>query len=558
MSKCGRRWKRAPDPGDMGSYEYRRYPYRRPAELDGKNKRHPVVIVGAGIAGPTLALALAARGIASIVLDEDDTVSFGSRSICQAKHSLEVWDRIGVARRVVEKGITWQQGEVYLGDRPIYHFDLASEAGHKFPAFVNLQQYYVEEYLFERCLAEKLIELRFRNKVVGIRQDPESASVDVETPDGCYTLEAEWLIACDGVRSAVRHLLGLPFPGEAFDDQFLIADIRLASGFPKERRFWFYPPFHPTNSVLLHRQADDVLRVDFQLGRDADPEEEKKPENVDRRLRLMFGPDVTWTHEWTSVYTFTCRMMERFVHGRAIFVGDAAHVVSPFGARGGNAAVADADNLAWKLTRVLEGNSPASLLDSYCSERRAAARENILNSTRSTDFITPKFPASRAFRDATLALARDFPFARAMVNSGRLSVPTVQPGSPLDTPDGDSDWQRGPAPGSAMLDAPVVHDRGGFLIDHLGQGFTVLCFAANAADLPDLPAGTAGLMVGCEGPAPAGWTSLDDRDGLLERRYDGREGTVYLIRPDRYIAARWRRPDAMAPASALRRATGHG
>ena len=542
----------------MGSYEYRRYPYRRPAELDGRSKRHPVVIVGAGMAGPTLALAMAARGIPSVVLDEDDTVSFGSRSICQAKHSLEVWDRFGIAGRMVEKGITWQQGEVYLRDKPIYHFDLAPEPGHKFPAFVNLQQYYVEEYLFDSCLAEKLIELRFRNKVVGVRPGPESVSVDVETPDGRYALEAEWLVACDGVRSAVRHLLDLPFPGEIFNDQFLIADIRLARELPKERRFWFYPPFHPTNSVLLHRQADDVLRVDFQLGRDADPEEEKKPENVDRRLRQMFGPDATWKHEWTSVYTFTCRMMERFVHGRTIFVGDAAHVVSPFGARGGNAAVADADNLAWKLARVLEGSSPAALLDSYCSERRAAARENILNSTRSTDFITPKFPASRAFRDATLALARDFPFARALVNSGRLSVPTVQPGSPLDTPDGDSDWQRGPAPGSAILDAPVDSDLGGFLIDHLGPGFTVLCFAAGAADLPCLPAGVAGLMVGHEGPAPAGWAARHDREGLLEQRYDGREGTAYLIRPDRYVAARWRWPDAMVLAAALRRAAGHG
>ena len=132
---------------------------------------------------------------------------------------------------------------------------------------------------------------------------------------------------------------------------------------PKERRFWFYPPFHPTNSVLLHRQADNILRADFQLGRDADPEEEKKPENVDKRLRQMFGPEARWQHEWTSVYTFTCRMMERFVHGRVVFAGDAAHVVSPFGARGGNAAVADADNLAWKLALVLKGEAPDGLID---------------------------------------------------------------------------------------------------------------------------------------------------------------------------------------------------
>lgn len=528
----------------MPSYAYRHYPYHRPAELDGERARRPVVIVGAGLAGPTLALALARRGVPSVVLDEDDTVSLGSRSICQAKHSLETWDRFGVAGRMVEKGITWEQGELYLHDKPVFRFNLQPEPGHKFPAFVNLQQYYVEEYLFERCLAEPLIEMRFRNKVVGVTPGPDGVTVEIETPDGRYTLDADWLVACDGVRSTVRHLLDLPYPGEVFHDRFLISDIRLLSELPKERRFWFYPPFHPTNSVLLHRQADNVLRVDFQLGPDADPEEEKKPENIDRRLRQMFGPEARWEHEWTSVYTFTCRMMERFVHDRVVFAGDAAHVVSPFGARGGNAAIADVDNLAWKLAMVLARTAPVSLLDSYCSERRAAAQENILNSTRSTDFITPKFAASRVFRDATLSLARDFPFARALINSGRLSVPTAQPGSPLDTPDGDADWLRGPGPGRAMLDAPVGRDGGGWLIDRLGPGFTLLTFGDTDVPIGDLPSGVICVRI-------AG-------DGLARQRYDGRPGTTYLVRPDRYVAARWRRFDAAAIAAAIRRATGNG
>ncbi len=523
----------------MSSYAYRHYPYRRPPELDGKPARRPVVIAGAGMAGPTLALGLAARGVPALLLDEDDTVSIGSRSICQAKHSLEIWDRFGIARRMVDKGITWEEGEVYLRDRPVYRFNLQPEPGHKFPAFVNLQQYYVEEYLYERCLAEKQVELRFLNKVVGVAPSAGGVTVEVETPDGRYELQADWLVACDGVRSPVRHLLGLAYPGEVFHDQFLISDIRLLDELPKERQFWFYPPFHPTNSVLLHRQADNVLRVDFQLGRDANPEEEKKPASVDRRLRLLFGPDARWEHEWTSVYTFTCRMMERFVHGRVIFAGDAAHVVSPFGARGGNSAVADVDNLAWKLALVLQGKAPAALLGSYCSERRAAARENILQSTRSTDFITPKFAASRAFRDAALALAPDFPFARALINSGRLSAPTAQPNSPIDTPDCDHDWARGPGPGRAMLDAPVGED---WLIDRLGRDFTLLMFGERAFDAKVLPEGVAVLCIG--------------DNGLASQRYDGRAGTTYLIRPDRYVAARWRRFDATAVTAAVARAMG--
>jgi len=520
----------------MSSYEYRHYPYVRPPELDRPGGRRTVVIVGAGIAGPTLALSLALRGVPVLVLDDDDTVSLGSRSICQAKHSLETWDRFGIAQRMVEKGITWEEGEVYLRDQPIYRFNLQPEPGHKFPAFVNLQQYYVEEYLYERCAAEPLIEMRHRNKIVGVASRKGGVTVTVETPDGRYELETDWLVACDGVRSPVRHLLGLPYPGEVFHDQFLIADIRLAGDLPRERRFWFYPPFHPTNSVLLHRQADDILRVDFQLGRDADPDQERKPENIDRRLRQMFGPEARWEHEWSSVYTFTCRMMERFVHGRVVFAGDAAHVVSPFGARGGNAAVADADNLAWKLARVIDGRSPASLLDSYCSERRAASRENIRQSTRSTDFITPKFEASRIFRDATLSLARDFPFARALINSGRLSVPTAHGGSPLDTSDVDDDWSGGPTPGRAAVDAPAGN---GWLIDRLGPDFTLLTFGDPVPAAADLTP-----------------VAIDCR-GLAAKRYDARPGTIYLVRPDRYVAARWRRYDERAVQAALARATGH-
>jgi 3-(3-hydroxy-phenyl)propionate hydroxylase len=517
----------------LSSYAYKTYPYRRPAELDGKKKRRPVVIVGAGMAGPTLALSLALRGVPSVVLDDDDKVSFGSRSICQAKHSLEIWDRFGIAERMVEKGITWEQGEVYLRDQAIWRFNLQPEPGHKFPAFVNLQQYYVEEYLYERCAAETLIEMRHRNKVVGLSPRNDGVSVEVETLDGRYTLDTEWLVACDGVRSQVRHLMGLPFPGEVFHDQFLIADIRLKGDLPRERRFWFYPPFHPTNSVLLHRQADEILRVDFQLGRDADAEEEKKPENVDKRLRQMFGPDARWEHEWTSVYTFTCRMMEKFVHGRVVFAGDAAHVVSPFGARGGNAAVADVDNLAWKLALVLTGKASEALIDSYDFERRAASRENIQNSTRSTDFITPKFPASRAFRDAVLALAKDFPFARALINSGRLSVPTAQTESVLNTPDVDTDWKNGPAPGRAMVDAPLGNE---WLVDRLGTGFSLLSFGAIEA-----PQVTAIDLGGSD---------------LARQRYDARPGTAYLVRPDRYVAARWRKADPPSIQRALARAMG--
>jgi len=326
---------------------------------------------------------------------------------------------------LLDKGVVWNRGRVFFGDRQVYDFDLLPDAGHAFPAFVNLQQYYLEEWLVEACLATGLVELRWKHKAVGLTNIADGATVSVDTASGRYDLHADWLLAADGARSFVRETLGLPFVGKVFRDRFLIADVTMQAAFPPERWFWFDPPFHQGGSVLLHRQADNVWRIDFQLGWDADPDVERDPDRVRARVRAMLGPDVDFELEWISIYTFRCRRLERFRHGRVIFLGDAAHQVSPFGARGGNAGVQYADNLCWKLDLVLRGAAPDALLDSYEAERVPANDENILNSTRSTDFITPKNAAARAYRDAALELAAEFPFARSLVNSGRLSRPAV-------------------------------------------------------------------------------------------------------------------------------------
>ena len=414
---------------------------------------------------------------AVVLLDEDDTVSTGSRAICFAKRTLEILGRLGLGDKLLAKGVTWNTGKVFFQERQIYAFDLLPEAGHRYPAFVNLQQYYAEEWLVEACAASGLVDLRWRNKVVGVENRAAGARLEVETPDGRYRIATDWLLACDGAHSFIRQSLGLPFVGKVFHDRFLIADVVMKAAFPSERWFWFDPPFHPHQSVLLHKQPDDVWRIDFQLGWDADPEEEKKPERVIPRVQAMLGPDARFELEWVSVYTFRCRRMERFVHGRTIFLGDAAHQVSPFGARGGNAGVQDADNLGWKLAAVLRGEASEALIASYDAERIPANDENILHSTRSTDFITPKSDAARAYRDAVLMLAERFAFARPLVNSGRLSRPAVLAASPLNGADCD-DWAGAPPLGSAAIDAPVtVAGAPDWLLHHLGgDGFTLLCF----------------------------------------------------------------------------------
>lgn len=516
----------------------------RPA-ASGSVERCRVAIVGGGPVGLTAALDLAKQGIACVLLDEKETVSKGSRAICYAKRTLEIWDRLGVGGRMVEKGVTWQLGKVFHGPSQCYSFDLLPETGHQYPAFINLQQYYAELYLAEAAHQQPEIDLRWRHRVSDLVPGSDGVRLSVETPDGTYTLVADYVLAADGARSNIRRRLGLDFRGQVFEDRFLIADVKMKVGengltWPTERWFWFDPPFHSGGSALLHKQPDDVWRIDLQLGWQADPDVERQPERVIPRLKAMLGPDVAFELEWVSIYTFQCRRLERFRHGRVFFIGDSAHQVSPFGARGANSGVQDADNLVWKLACVLRGEAPDTLLDSYDVERVAAAEENILHSTRSTDFIVPKTSAAKALREAVLQLAADHGFARRLVNSGRLSLPTAYAGSPLSTPDAES-FEQGPAPGSPALDGPLP-GAGQWLLHRCGNGFALLVFGGDITLPEPVRDRIATMHLDC--------------DGILARRYDARPGTTYLLRPDQHVVARWRQPDARAITAAYARSLG--
>jgi len=531
----------------LQAFEYPRFDYApSPDETAAEPARHAVVIVGAGPIGLTAALDLAGRGRRVVVIDDDDTVSIGSRAICWSKRTLEICDRLGLADDLIAKGLRWSKGRVFFRDCELYDFDLLPEPGHYAPAFVNLQQYHFEAAAVEAAQAHPLIELRWRNRLVDVTAGDEAAPalITVETPTGRHRLQADWLLACDGAKSPTRKALGLDFEGRVFQDRFLIADVVMQADFPTERWFWFDPPFNPGQSALLHRQADDVWRIDLQLGWDADPEAEKRPERVIPRLKAMLGEEAAFELEWVSVYTFQCRRLERFRKGRVLFVGDSAHQVSPFGARGGNGGVQDADNLVWKLDLVLRGAAPAALLDSYDIERGWGADENIGHSTRATDFITPKSEASRDFRDAALALAARFDFARRLVNSGRLSQPAVLDASPLTTPDAAGERFDAPMrPGAACLDAPIRDraDRDDWLLRTLARagGFVLL-----AAPVQGDPEGAAvdAAAAALEPPATTlvAGRDFEDREGLVAARYDLAPGTVYLIRPDQHAAARLR------------------
>lgn len=512
---------------------------------DCEAEQAATVIVGGGPVGLTMALELGRRGHSVVLLNRLDFVAAGSKAICFAKRTLDIWDRLGVAAPMVEKGVVWNIGKVFRGDNPapIYQFDMLPVKHQKMPGFINLQQYHVEDFLIDACAALPNIELRWGHEVIGIEDNSGKTWLSVQTTQGRYSLAAEWVIACDGARSPIRNMMGLDFDGRVFEDNFLIADVRIKESLPAERWFWFDPPFNPGRSALLHKQPDDVWRLDFQLGWNIDRGDSIRSENVAKYVRGMLGEHVAFEEEWYSIYTFQCRRMARFVHGRVIFAGDSAHLVSPFGARGCNGGIADAANLGWKLDLILRNQAPASLLESYDYEAIVTADQNILNSSRSTDFMTPKSIMSSTFHDAVLDLAEEHAFARPWVNSGRLSTAVAYPASSLNTPDEPDAMWGGIAPGFPAVDGPLKH---GWLLSGLGPGFTLLGRGDFAETCRGLPEDIRLLPVGDD----------NDVDGLISRRFDLHPGSAYLIRPDSYVAARWRRPSFKLVADALARAQG--
>jgi 3-(3-hydroxy-phenyl)propionate hydroxylase len=526
----------AHQPSSMPGYSLPVYEYRVPAELSTKETPlYPVVVVGAGLAGLTAALELGSRGIRTVILDDDNTVGasgLSSRGICYAKRSLEIFERFGVAARIRGKGVTWNEGEVYRGDECMYRFNLQPETDQKFPAFVNLQQFYVEQFLVERVQSVPSVDLRWRNKVVSTCSGDDFVALGVETPDGTYEAKAQYVIAADGGHSALRELLGAEDEERSFyEDRWCIADVKMDTREEPVRKAYLDGIPTQGGAIWYHQMADGIWRTDWQIGHLPDADAETTPQRATERLRKLVGPGVRFELIWVGPWRFKKRLLKRFLHGRVVFAGDAAHEHSPFGARGGNSAIQDANNLAWKLALILEGKAHPDLLQTYEHERHYAARDNTENATRSAIFIGPESDGQRLFRNAILDLAQKHAWARPWVNVGRLSVATTYISSPLNRERGDFNSSVA-QPGAA---APDGRFGAGYFVDHLHGEFTVAWF-------------------GEHGPRVAERSLLVPKKGneALFERYGVEDTATYVFRPDGHVLARCTGIDAAFAEESIR------
>ncbi len=545
---------------------YYHYQVRRPwlPSAHGAQARLPVAIVGAGPVGLTAALELARHGVRCVVLESELQVSEGSRAIVFTRRSMEILQQVGVAARVTENGLPWRFGNsIYRGQR-VFRMEAPHDADDRFFPMINLQQQYLEEYLVDAAEAHPLIELRWGNRVTAVEQGVDCVRATVDTPEGPYPLEAEWLVAADGARSGIRSLLGLKMEGASYEGRFVIADIRIDLPLPTERLAFFDPDWNPGNTILMHREPHGIWRVDYQLPAGEDPEAALQPASlkarIDAQLAMIGHGGTPWEMDWCSVYSARALTLPDYRAGRVLFTGDAAHMLPIFGVRGANTGFQDAQGLAWRLALVARGVAPQALLASYSSERVGAAREIIDEAGKSTRFMAPPSRGFRLLRDAVLSLSLTEPFVGPLYH-WRTSRPHEYTQSPLNSAGDDNLlFQAGPGHGAPSQNVRLGADD--YLLDHLGGGFDLLYFTEGRSIPAPLlqvvrQARERGvplrvIAVGAGAPVEGADATLADTEGRCRQRYGVRaSGGAYLLRPDQHVCARWIGLDATRLQAAL-------
>lgn len=547
-------------------YPYRVYDAWLPSQHP-RDDRKPVVIAGAGPAGMVTALELARHGVPSVVCQADVQLSQGSRAIVFTRRSLEILQQVGVAGRMTAHGLPWRFGNSFYRGQHVFRMEAPHDPDDRFYPLLNLQQPYLEQYLYEACAASPWIDFRWGNRVTHVALLDGGVCATVDTPEGEYRLEADWLVAADGGRSGIRSQLGLQMEGTSYEGLFVIADIQIDLPLPTERRAYFDPVWNPGNTILMHRQPQGIWRVDYQLPAGETPEQALRPESlrerIDAQLEMIGFGGTPWALDWCSVYSARTLTLPDYVHGRVVFVGDAAHLLPIFGVRGANTAFQDAQSLGWHLAYTVKGLAGPRLVANYSAERVGAAREIIHEAGKSTRFMTPPTRGFRLLRDAVLSLSLSQDFVRPLYH-WRTSRPHEYTHSALNSPgDDDALFHAGPAHGAPPRNVRLGPDD--YLLDHLGGGFDLLYFTTGTQVPPALMEAVQAwrargvalrvTAIGAASPVQGADQTLPDPEGRVWARYGvPAAGAAYLLRPDQHVCARWIALDATRLHAALQQA----
>lgn len=484
-----------------------------------------ITIAGSGLTGLTLALLLARKGVEVLLLDEKSEIGKGSKAICFSRRTLEIFDKLGIVKPVFEQGVQWNTGRIFFRDQEIHSFDLLPDKYAKYPAFVNISQYEVEKILATAVQQEKLIDMRWQHRIKSLETSAQNNLIQVATPEGEQTLISDFLIACDGSKSTIRRLMNLEMTGSRSEEKFLIIDFRMEADFPSERWFWFAPSHNEQETILLHKQPDNIWRLDVKLGKEIPDTIVNDHDFVIKKIKQVVG-DKPVSIEWISLYRFSNKMLENFVHNSVIFAGDAAHVFSPFGARGANSGMHDADNLAWKLAEIVNSRATNELLQTYNQERILACKQNITCTINSTQFISPPNVKAVSLRDSILLQAKNDVSAKRQINCGRLSVPNTYSRYSQNE---EGDWKEADtSPGHSVKDC-IMNE--GYLIEKLASEFTLMIHADTFSTAMEPFLATHDIRI---------LTISNVGDSLLIDLYELTPGSAYLITPDQYIVGRWR------------------
>lgn len=542
-----------------------------------------VLIVGAGPTGLTLACDLLRRGVRVRLIDQALEPATTSRAIAVHSRTLEVFEGLGVAEALVARGNRLHDVNAYAHGQRIVRVSF-DELDSPYPFVLALSQAETEALLRGR-LKDLGGAIERGLTLTGLTQDEGGVTATLARAGGGeLAARARFVVGCDGAHSATRKAMGLPFSGDAFEERFLLADVRLEWGLPDDELHVFFSEDGP---LVVAPMPDDRKRVIASLppedGGEGDagaaPTLAQVQALLDERGPAGASGAKASDLGWTSRFTIHERLVPEYRRGRVLLAGDAAHVHSPVGGQGMNTGIQDAVNLAWKLALVAQGRAADRLLDSYHLERRAVAEGVVRATGMATQVATLRNPVARGLRDGLAAVLGSFEVVQRraarqasgvaidyagspIVGEARASLLSARMGGPPGEDPRVSDWLQfsaAPGPGARAPDAPALGATGQEVrlrsLFH-GTGFALLLFDGEATTedgyrtleqaardvvqrAGDLVRPYVVVPLKAR-PAPLHWDGpvLLDPHFAVHHRYGATAECLYLIRPDGYVGFR--------------------